>query len=270
MEGIAFHRDGVVTDVNPPMAALIGRRREDMLGRHVLEFIAPDHLPRVRQGLAQPGPSPYEAALLDAAGQPVAVELLAREIHRDGLPLRMVVVRDIRDRQAARAQIQHLAEHDSLTGLRNRRSFMARLAAALDQHRAQRRQLALLFIDLDHFKRINDSYGHSTGDEVLKAIAATLKAQLRNIDMIFRFGGEEFLVVLSNTSREAAAMVGERLRHAVMDLQCLAQGRAIELSISLGCATLLPAESVDSVLRRADTALYAAKRDGRNRLAMAG
>ncbi|MDO8698527.1 MAG: GGDEF domain-containing protein, partial [Pseudomonas sp.] len=82
-------------------------------------------------------------------------------------------------------------------------------------------------------------------------------------------GGEEFLVVMSNTSSEAAAMVGERLRRAVMELQCLAQGRAIELSVSLGCATLLPGESIRSIMHRADSAMYAAKNDGRNRLVVA-
>jgi len=88
--------------------------------------------------------------------------------------------------------------------------------------------------------------------------------------MVFRFGGEEFLVLLSNTHREAAAMVGERLRMAVMELQYLVQGRALDVSISLGCATLLAGESSDSLLRRADNALYVAKREGRNRLALAG
>ncbi|MES2821922.1 MAG: GGDEF domain-containing protein, partial [Pseudomonadota bacterium] len=89
-------------------------------------------------------------------------------------------------------------------------------------------------------------------------------------DMVFRYGGEEFLVLLSNTNREAAAMVGERLRQAIQDLQCVAQGAPIELSVSLGCACLLPGESVESLLRRADNALYVAKREGRNRLTMAG
>src|SRR5690606_35984761 len=122
----------------------------------------------------------------------------------------------------------------------------------------------------DHFKQINDQHGHSVGDEVHKAVATTLKGQLRNVDMVFRYGGEEFLVLLSNTCREAAAQIGERLRYAILELQCLAEGRAIELSISLGCSTLLPGESAESLLRRADNALYVAKRDGRNRLTMAG
>ena len=87
--------------------------------------------------------------------------------------------------------------------------------------------------------------------------------------MVFRFGGEEFLVVMANTSSEAAAMIGERLRRAVMELQCLAQGRAIELSVSLGCATLQAGESIDSIMQRADNAMNAAKHDGRNRLVVA-
>jgi diguanylate cyclase (GGDEF)-like protein len=88
--------------------------------------------------------------------------------------------------------------------------------------------------------------------------------------MVFRYGGEEFLVLLSNTSRDAAAMVGERLRYATQAAEYYADGQLIELTVSLGCSTLLPGESADSLLRRADSALYVAKREGRNRLAMAG
>lgn len=129
--------------------------------------------------------------------------------------------------------------------------------------------LALLFIDIDHFKRINDNYGHSVGDEALREVAGVLKASLRNIDMVFRYGGEEFLVLLSNTSSEVAAMVGERLRQAVHNLQVVFQGQALQMSISLGCATLQAGESADGLQQRADQALYQAKRNGRNRLNLA-
>ncbi len=162
------------------------------------------------------------------------------------------------------------ALRDPLTDTGNRIAMDQVLQREVDMARRHLQPLSLLMLDLDHFKRINDTYGHSTGDEVLKAVATTLKEQLRNVDMVFRFGGEEFLVLLSNTSREAAEMIGERLRKAVFQLQFLVQGHPIELSISLGCASLLPGESVDSLLRRADNALYAAKRSGRNRLTMAG
>jgi diguanylate cyclase (GGDEF)-like protein len=168
-----------------------------------------------------------------------------------------------------RAAVQS-ALRDPLTNTGNRIAMDQILQREIDLARRNQQPLSLLMLDLDHFKRINDNHGHSAGDEVLIDVAATLKSQLRNIDMVFRYGGEEFLVVLSGTGREAAAMVGERLRHAVQELQCLAQGQPIEVSISLGCASLLAGESAESLLRRADSALYVAKRDGRNRLRMAG
>jgi diguanylate cyclase (GGDEF)-like protein len=130
--------------------------------------------------------------------------------------------------------------------------------------------LSLLMLDIDHFKRVNDTHGHSAGDDVLKAVAASIKNQLRNVDMVFRYGGEEFLILLSNTSREAAALVGERLRCAAQAEDYPADGHTVELTVSLGCSTLLPGESAESLLRRADSALYVAKREGRNRLTMAG
>ncbi|MDB5979691.1 MAG: hypothetical protein JWQ69_706 [Pseudomonas sp.] len=162
------------------------------------------------------------------------------------------------------------AMRDPLTGTGNRMAMDQTLSRETELARRHKHPLSLLMLDIDHFKRVNDVHGHPMGDEVLKAVADSIKAQLRNVDMVFRFGGEEFLIVLSNTSREAAALVGERLRHAALRLTYPKPENPIALTVSLGCATLLPAESADSLLRRADSALYVAKREGRNRLAMAG
>ncbi|MCA4961851.1 GGDEF domain-containing protein [Pseudomonas sp. Y24-6] len=162
------------------------------------------------------------------------------------------------------------ALRDPLTDTGNRVAMDQTLQREIDMSRRHLQPLSLLMLDIDHFKRINDTHGHSAGDEVLKAVAASIKGQLRNVDMVFRYGGEEFLILLSNTGREAAAMVGERLRFATQAKEYLADGKSIELTVSLGCSTLLPGESAESLLRRADSALYVAKREGRNRLAMAG
>lgn len=162
------------------------------------------------------------------------------------------------------------ALRDPLTDTGNRIAMDQALQREADRARRTLEPLSVLMLDIDHFKSINDRFGHGVGDEVLKAIATTLKADLRNIDLVFRYGGEEFLVLLSGTGQEAAAMIGERLRQAVEALQHLVEGQAIHLSISLGCATLAPGETVESLLRRADNALYNAKREGRNRLAFAG
>lgn len=168
-----------------------------------------------------------------------------------------------------RAALQ-TALRDPLTETGNRVAMTQTLQREVDMARRNLQPLSVLMVDIDHFKQINDQHGHSIGDEALKAVANALKDSLRNVDMVFRYGGEEFLVLLSNTSREAASMVGERLRMAVMGIQYLVENRTIELSVSLGCASLLPGESMESLLRRADSALYVSKREGRNRLSMAG
>lgn len=168
-----------------------------------------------------------------------------------------------------RAALQ-TALRDPLTETGNRIAMEQTLKREVDIARRNLQPLSVLMVDIDHFKRINDSHGHIIGDQALKAVASALKDSLRNVDMVFRYGGEEFMVLLSNTSREAASMVGERLRLAVLGIQYLVENRAIELSVSLGCASLLPGESMDSLLRRADNALYVSKREGRNRLSMAG
>jgi diguanylate cyclase (GGDEF)-like protein len=155
------------------------------------------------------------------------------------------------------------ALRDPLTNTGNRIAMDQTLQREIDMSRRHLQPLSLLMLDIDHFKHINDNHGHSAGDDVLKAVAASIKGQLRNVDMVFRFGGEEFLILLSNTSREAAAMVGERLRFAAQTEEYSADGHSVGLTVSLGCSTLLPGESAESLLRRADSALYVAKREGR-------
>ncbi len=162
------------------------------------------------------------------------------------------------------------ALRDPLTGAGNRTAMDQSLTREVEIARRLQQPLSVLMLDIDHFKGINDTHGHATGDGVLRAVADAIKDRLRNIDQVFRFGGEEFLIVLTNTGREAAALIGQRLRNAAQQLTYPVNGRTVELTVSLGCSTLLPGESPDSLLRRADTALYAAKRHGRNRLEMAG
>lgn len=167
-----------------------------------------------------------------------------------------------------RAAIQ-TAMRDALTGTGNRVAMDQALGREVELARRNLMPLSILMLDLDYFKRINDQFGHSYGDEALRTVAMAIKGSLRNVDMVFRFGGEEFLVLLSSTSSTGAIQVGERLRHAVEQLQFTVDGEPVPLSISLGCATLNNGEALDDLLRRAYAALYAAKRDGRNRLACA-
>ena len=158
---------------------------------------------------------------------------------------------------------------DSLTGAGNRIALEQSLSRETELAWRHAQLLSVIMLDMDHFKRLNDTYGHQAGDAALKATALLLKEQLRNIDMVFRFGGEEFALVLSNTGHEAAAVVAERIRAAIENLCFLVGERTVHLSASLGYATYQPGESPEELLQRADQALYQAKRDGRNRLCAA-
>jgi diguanylate cyclase (GGDEF)-like protein len=132
------------------------------------------------------------------------------------------------------------ALRDPLTDTGNRIAMDQTLQREIDMARRHMQPLSLLMLDIDHFKTINDTHGHAAGDNVLRAVAEAIKGQLRNVDMVFRLW-EEFLILLSNTGRDAAAMVGERLRHAAQTQDYRAEGTRIELTVSLGCSTLLPA-----------------------------
>jgi diguanylate cyclase (GGDEF)-like protein len=157
------------------------------------------------------------------------------------------------------ARAQHAANHDHLTGARSRRAFFE--LAARERARALRRgsPLSLLLFDVDHFKRINDTHGHATGDQVLVDIVERTGAVVRSIDTVARVGGEEFAVLLPDTGADTALLVAERLRHGLDRARDHAG-----YTVSIGAATLHTEETIDAMLSRADAALYAAKAGGRN------
>ena len=264
VEGIVFHRDGLVTDLNAPMAALVGGAREELLGRHVLDFISPSQRARVQQVMSQGAELSYETEIVDLSGRPIPVEFIVRTLVRGDESLRMTIVRDIRDRQAAQARIRQLAHHDTLTGLHNRGAFVERLEAELAR-RDTAGVMALMFMDLDHFKRINDSLGHLAGDTLLRAIGARIADLLPPQGAAGRFGGDEFVVLLPGLpDRAAAAAWAERLRAAVHGPVPF-HGRPLAVTPTIGIA-LFPehGRDADSLLRHADAALYAGKAAGRD------
>jgi diguanylate cyclase (GGDEF)-like protein len=158
---------------------------------------------------------------------------------------------------------------DPLTGAGNRVALEQSLRREIEMSRRHGQALSVIMLDMDHFKSLNDTHGHLAGDAALRATALLLKEQLRNVDMVFRFGGEEFFLVLSNTSPDAAAIVGERIRAAIESLPFLVGEKQVRLTASLGCATYQMHESLENLAQRADEALYDAKRKGRNRMQIA-
>ena len=166
-------------------------------------------------------------------------------------------------------RIEELAELDELTGSFNRRCIMRMLDDEIARAHRSKTPCSIALIDLDWFKRVNDAYGHPTGDEVLRTFAITVFANIRNIDRFGRYGGEEFLLVLPDTPDEGGARILDRLRAIVADLDWSAFSPGMRVTISAGVATLAAGETADSFLARADRALYAAKAQGRNRIASA-
>jgi diguanylate cyclase (GGDEF)-like protein len=164
--------------------------------------------------------------------------------------------------------LMELSNTDPLTRLSNRRFLMKTLEKELQRCERSQKGLALIMVDVDHFKRINDSYGHQQGDVVLKALADQMKGSLRDYDMAARFGGEEFALVLPETVIDEAVHVANRLRVAVSDLRFPGEYHDIRLTISLGVATYPhnKIRTVDDLIREADRALYNAKEKGRNRV----
>jgi diguanylate cyclase (GGDEF)-like protein len=166
-------------------------------------------------------------------------------------------------------RIEELAELDELTGSFNRRCIMRMLDDEMARAHRSKTPCSIALIDLDWFKRINDAYGHPTGDEVLRTFAITVFANIRNIDRFGRYGGEEFLLVLPDTPGDGAARILDRLRAIIAGLDWSAFSTGMQVTISAGVATLRPDETEDTFLARADNALYAAKARGRNRIASA-
>ena len=175
------------------------------------------------------------------------------------------VCSNITERHRLEEQLKALVEYDELTGINNRRKLMRELEERLEEMRRYGTSVALLLLDIDHFKRVNDGYGHLVGDRVLCELSNILATNIREPDLLARFGGEEFAVLMPNTSVQQAEIAAERLRLAV-NRHRFNEPDEIRLTISLGLATCRKDDpDITCVLQRADTALYKAKARGRNR-----
>jgi two-component system cell cycle response regulator len=186
------------------------------------------------------------------------ISVIAREL---GGPIRMATLVE---------ESQRLATVDPLTTLLNRRAFLASLETELERSSRLGYPLSVLLMDIDHFKQINDRFGHASGDAVLAAVGRMLAQQLRKVDLVARWGGEEFVTALSGTGEDNAAAVAERLRHQLTQLSVRAtDGSVIPVTASFGVAVYNAREGIDVVVDRADRAMYAAKNAGRNQVKVA-
>jgi len=258
-EGILFHRNGIVTDVNAVFCRLLGERAEEMIGRRITAVLPP------LDGLRDRWPdAPFETRLRAARGAVTPVEIVLRPISEGQGELAVVVVRDITERIAAAERIQFLAHYDALTRLPNRVLFNDRLSQALAMAERSGNKVALLCIDLDGFKRVNDGLGHPAGDLLLAEAARRVALEVREMDTAGRLGGDEFAVVQPFSDQPQAAAALARRLVDLLGAPFNLNGDLVQVGASVGVA-LYPddARTAEVLLKHADLALFRAKQEGR-------
>ena len=263
-EAIVFHRDGIITDGNEALYRLTGFALHEVLGLSIFNFISPEWRATALEYTRSGREDPYEVTIRHKDGHPIPVEVVGKTMPLHHADYRIVVVRDITARKQAQEREAFIALHDPLTQLPNRHFLMEQLSQVLSLARRRHGRVAVLFMNLDHFKTVNDSLGHHAGDQLLCNVAERLRQGVRDADVVARIGGDEFVVVLTDVQTpDDAAMVADKLlesMHGVFTVDQL----PLTISPSIGIS-LYPDHggSADMLLRCADAAMQHAKDSGR-------
>lgn len=269
LDGIAILVGQRFVFVNPAGCKMLGcPSSEELIGKEMREFIQRDSEALFEEQFgdeSSTGAVWIEERLLRRDRSTVEVELGASRFHFRGEEAMQVIFRDITERKSAKAKLESLAHYDSLTSLPNRVLFFERLQHAVNEAKRFQQPFALMFLDLDRFKQINDTLGHSAGDAVLVEAGLRLKGCVRACDMVARMGGDEFTIILSKMGdRPEASFVAERIIEA-LNLPFEVDGSIATLGVSIGICVYPSFDTdMDAMVRHADLALYQAKSEGRN------
>ncbi len=262
-EGIVITQEGLIVAINRAYTDLLGYESQDVVGRVALDFVVTDDRATSAVRISAHYSQPYEVRQRRKDGSLIATEVVGRPIRFHGRPARLTTVRDITERKALEAQLAHQAFHDSLTGLPNRALFFDRLGQTLFRTQRDGSSCAVIFLDLDRFKDVNDTLGHDMGDQLLIAVATRLRDCLREGDTLARLGGDEFVVLLEGTEEAGeAARVATRIID-VLTLPIALGGREYRSNASLGIALGRDDHArPEEMLRDADIAMYRVKAKG--------
>lgn len=274
LEGIMILQEGLIKFVNPTLVNILNYEEKEIVGKDFLRFVSPDcrgplseHLNKLPD--SQKVKPPLELRMLHKEGESVYMEILATMIQYEGKPATLATLRDITDRKKTDGELRRLVITDDLTGLFNQRYFYIQFPKEVEKAKRYGRPLAILLIDIDKFKDFNDKYSHWEGDYVLKKIGELLIKNIRTFDMAFRYGGEEFTVILPETECQNALIVAERIRKAVIQTVFYpftldGQPDIINMTVSIGVTEFQLKDNEKSFLKRVDNAMYQAKNRGRN------
>jgi diguanylate cyclase (GGDEF)-like protein/PAS domain S-box-containing protein len=258
-EGILIHRRGIVLDANDVFCRMVGLEPDEARGRPLVTFIAPQDVPLAQAEIAHPTGRTVALTLVASTSTLRSVEMLGRPIECPDGPARVVAIRDLTERKQAEQRVHYLAHHDPLTALPNRALLLRRLAQALEAATSADRGLAVLRLDLDRFKAVNELLGHAGGDQILVQVAQRLREGRSAGDVVARLSGDEFAVL---TGAAQAAGLADQIIDALGQPFDLPDGRA-SIGACVGIA-LFPADGTDPdlLVQNAGTALAAAKESG--------
>ncbi|HET7757208.1 MAG TPA: EAL domain-containing protein [Steroidobacteraceae bacterium] len=260
---------GRFVEVNSSGCELFGYTREELIGLDILSLSSGEH-PYDRAAVMEwnlkargQGPQTFEWRCKAKDGRVFWAEICVRLTRFGGRDVILATLRDISERKASEAQIRNLARFDALTGLPNRRVFLEAVGGARARAGRDGERFAVLFLDLDHFKDVNDTLGHPAGDELLRAVAGRLRGAVRQSDVVARFGGDEFAVLAAelHEAGDAAALADKLI--ASLEALFAIHGNDIRIGTSIGIALPVGGADVDKLMAHADVALYRAKSDGR-------
>lgn len=260
--------DSSVVFGNSRCADLFGMAQEELQGKKAVDYyVVPSERDRLVERVLKEGYVDGETVRMRRqSGQEFWALVSLRAIEFDGVPALLAGITDVTEQKGLEDRLRELAMHDELTGLYNRRHFVELAEAEVARARRTGMPLSLAMLDIDHFKAVNDAFGHPVGDSALRVLARCMRETLRTSDVPARLGGEEFVVLLMDTGLEGAVAVTERLRERVGRAEVPAgRERVARFTVSGGVAELAQGERLDGLLARADEALYRAKEDGRNR-----
>ncbi|MBP28915.1 EAL domain-containing protein [Methylobacterium sp.] len=259
VEGLVVCRGDLIVSANDSFGKLVGLRAVNISGAALSRFL-PNAA--IRLALVSDADQPVEAELVPSDGAAIPVELIMRPVTYGNQPHYAVAIRDVRARRSAEGQVEFLAHHDALTGLANRASFAQRLDQELKVAEATGRKLAVLCLDLDRFKEVNDLFGHAAGDSMLVTVARSVTALLDETQLMARLGGDEFAILMPCEQAVAAGRLAEQVLETLRGGNPTATGPVIATSMGIA---LYPDDADERalLLSYADTALYKAKSEGR-------
>lgn len=269
-EALCISVEGEIIDGNQALERLVGRPMSELVGVRLTELFVPADRNKINDRLANSATDPAELSMQGANGEVIPTEVRGRDIIYRGTRTRVSAMIDLRDRKKAEDRIRFLAQHDPLTDLPNRALFNDRLVAMIKHTIKTGTPSAVLLVDLDRFKDINDLHGHPAGDEVIKVTAGRLRQLVRADDMVARLGGDEFAILQARVEFPSQAEeLAHRIVHELAKPIEVAQGIRIRVGASVGVA-ICPRDGLQDVqlVSRADTALYQAKNNGRNQYAL--